>query len=590
MDAAERLWPRITVVTPSYNQGRYIAETIESVAGQGYPNLEHIVIDGGSRDGTLDVLTRYPHLRVVSEPDRGQADAINKGFAIAGGDIWCFLNSDDTLLPGALERVAREIDPARGRHVVMGRCRFIGGDGRDTGIEHPSAFESYWRVLAVWKGYTIPQPAVFWTPEVWRTCGPMDLALKYHLDYDLFCRVARRYRFHVIDQVLATYRLHAESKTEGWTEADRLGDSIALSRRYWGLPITPFYWTLALSLAAYRLDRVGRARRLYLAAREVRRQGRRMHSWPLVAAATALAPEVAFYLGVYPTMRSAASRTIRRAAARLARRRPSSVQTRVYLEKDDPWDDRWVGPQVAVIRRVTEGAQRVIVSGSADLTYLSGPLSLTLSVDGRAAGTRDIVADGPFVLVFDLEQPLPRGDHHLEVRASDYFVPHQFTRGRDFRPLSWRVAPIDPFVVVSAGAMAYPVDHGPGRPRGSTLWFAEGWHQLEATRLDWHRWAPDRGTLHVEVPTRRAALLRGEILACCRPNVASVAVNGRVVATLNVAGERFAPFAVAIELEAMDNRIEFQSGLPAVRPSGDRRLLGIAIRNLVLEAAQGAQA
>jgi glycosyltransferase involved in cell wall biosynthesis len=590
MDVAGKEWPRITIVTPSFNQGRYIAGTIDSVASQGYPNLEHIVIDGGSRDGTLGVLARYSHLTVVSEPDRGQADAINKGFAIATGGIWGFLNSDDTLLPGALERVAREINPARGRHVVIGRCRFIDGEGRDTGIEHPSAFESYWRVLAIWKGYTIPQPAVFWTPEVWRTCGPMDLALKYHLDYDLFCRFARRYHFHPVNQVLATYRLHAQSKTEAWTEADRLADSVALSRRYWGPPITPFYWMLALSLAAYRFDRVGRARRLYLTARELRRMGRRVRSWPRLAAATVLAPEVAFYLGLYPAMRSAASRTIRRAAAKLARRRTPAVQTHVYLGKADPWDDRWVGPRVAVIRRVTEGAQRVIVSGIADLTYLASTLSLTLFVDGGSAGTRDILVDGPFVLVFDLEQPLACGSHRLELHASDYFVPHQFTRGRDFRPLSWRAAPLNSCVVVSAGATMYTVEHGPARPGRSTVWFAEGWHQLEATQLDWHRWASDRGMLHIEVPTRRAVLLRGEILAHRQPNLVTVAVNGQVVSELNVAGERFAPFAVAINLDATDNRIEIRSGRPAVRPSGDPRLLGIAVRNLVLEAAEGTQA
>ena len=265
------------------------------------------------------------------------------------------------------------------------------------------------------------------------------------------------------------------------------------------------------------------------------------------------------------------------------------MQTQVYLEKADPWDDRWVGPQVAVIRRVTEGAQRVIVSGSADLTYLAGGLSLTLCIDGLKAGSRDISIGGPFVLVFDLEQALPRGDHRLELQASDYFVPHQFTRDRDFRPLSWRAASMDPFVVVSAGATTYPVDHGPDRPHGPALWFTEGWHQLEATQLDWHRWSSDRGTLRVEVPTRRSALLRGELLAYRRPNVASVAVNGRVVATVTVAGERFAPFAVALELDAMDNRIDIQSGVPAVKPSGDPRALGIAVRNLVLEAAQGTQ-
>ena len=228
--------PRISVVTTSYNQGAFIGETIESVLAQDYPNVEHIVVDGMSTDGTLDVLARYGHLRVIREPDRGAAEAINKGFQVATGDIWCFLNSDDTFLPGALHRVAREIDPAAGRHVVMGRCRFVDEHGRFFGVEHPCHFESFRRVLEVWKGHFIPQPAVFWTPEVWKTCGPLEVGL-IHLDYDLFCRFARRYRFHVIDQVLANYRLHSESKTVEWSEAERLEDSIRLSKRYWGLSL-----------------------------------------------------------------------------------------------------------------------------------------------------------------------------------------------------------------------------------------------------------------------------------------------------------------------------------------------------------------
>ena len=99
-------WPRITIVTPSCNQGRFIKETIESVRLQNYPNLEHVVIDGGSKDDTLQILCEYNHLKVISEPDSGQGNAINKGFGIATGDIYGFLNSDDTLLPEALTRVA----------------------------------------------------------------------------------------------------------------------------------------------------------------------------------------------------------------------------------------------------------------------------------------------------------------------------------------------------------------------------------------------------------------------------------------------------------------------------------------------------
>ena len=208
-------FPRISIITPSFNQGKFIAATIESVLAQNYPNLEHIIVDGGSTDKTLEMLGNYPHLKVISEPDRGQADAINKGFRHATGEIWAFLNSDDTYLPGTLHRVAQEIDPHKGCHIIMGRCKFISAEGSEIGIEHPSAFENHERVLKIWRGYSLPQPAIFWTPEVWNTCGGMDEQLHFALDYDLFCRFSQKYHFRTIDQVLATYRLHDESRRVG---------------------------------------------------------------------------------------------------------------------------------------------------------------------------------------------------------------------------------------------------------------------------------------------------------------------------------------------------------------------------------------
>ena len=167
--------PKVSIVTSSYNQAAFIARTIESVRTQDYPNVEHIVVDGMSTDGTVDVLARYPDLKVIREPDRGQADAINKGFRAATGDLFGFVNSDDTLEPGALSAVVDAIDPGAGRHVVMGRCRFIDESDRFLGVEHPSRFQSHRRVLEIWKGHEIPQPATFWTRDVWERSGPLEM-------------------------------------------------------------------------------------------------------------------------------------------------------------------------------------------------------------------------------------------------------------------------------------------------------------------------------------------------------------------------------------------------------------------------------
>src|SRR5512138_2934462 len=131
--------PRISIITPSFNQGIFIEATIRSVLDQGYPELEHIIVDGGSTDNTPAILARYPHLKVISEPDRGQADAVNKGLRLATGEIIGWLNSDDTYYHGALAEAARIIDPAKGVSIAMGRCAYIDEEGSPTGAEHPCA-------------------------------------------------------------------------------------------------------------------------------------------------------------------------------------------------------------------------------------------------------------------------------------------------------------------------------------------------------------------------------------------------------------------------------------------------------------------
>ncbi len=436
-------WPRISIITPSFNQGQYIAATIDSVLAQQYPNVEHIVIDGGSTDMALDVLRRYAHLKVVSEPDHGHANALNKGFRLATGDIWGFLNSDDTLLPQALSRVAQEIDPQRGRHIVMGRCRFIDAQGRFIGIEHPSQFESHRRVLAIWKGYTIPQPAVFWTPEVWQTCGGMHEHMQSsEIDYDLFCRFSRHYRFHMVDQVFATYRLHAASQTVQQTEANRLADCIQISKSYWGSPLSLMYWQLTLALAWYRFNRVGRARAWLRQAQDDWHHQRRARALPYALAGGALAPEVAFYAALYPLLREHAKGAARQLVQRLAARRGVYPQTAVYLDHVELWHDGWAGPHLLLASEAVGGEQTLVLQGFVDLTYMEQPFILTVYVDKQPVGVRQVEQSGQVLWPMPLDAPVLPGQHIVEVQASTWFVPHRFTHGGDFRPLAWRVESI----------------------------------------------------------------------------------------------------------------------------------------------------
>jgi glycosyltransferase involved in cell wall biosynthesis len=448
--------PRISIVTPSYNQGAWIERTIRSVLDQGYPDVEHIVVDALSDDATAGVLARYPHLVTIREADRGQADAVNKGMARASGAILAFLNADDTLEPGALHRVAEVLAPGSGRHVVMGRCRFIDGDDRFTGIEHPSAFESHERVLAIWKGYAIPQPAVFWTRAAWQRCGPLDADEHLVLDYELFCRMSRADTFHTVDRVLANYRLHDDSKTQRSDRRQRLDASIRVSQRHWGPWWTPMHLRLAASLAWHRLDRIGRGRELMRQAVTLRQEGNTGAAVLAGIAGVLLAPRVAFYVTAYPALRREAKGLVRQLLDRLAVRRPVTPLDEAHGRNDGVWPDGWVGPH-AVLRLVRIAGGPVRLRGYADLTYMDGPLTLRLSrgVDASAGDTKAgepvvvhrIAADGPFVLELPVfpENDRPENDDKLvvTVEADRSFVPDQFRHNGDHRPLAWRLDGVD---------------------------------------------------------------------------------------------------------------------------------------------------
>lgn len=259
--------PTISIVVPSLNQAQYLPETLQSLADQNYPALEVIIQDGGSSDGSVAVaenfVRRYPVIfRLFVEKDSGQAEALNRGFARAGGEILGFLNSDDTYFPGTLHRVATEIDPARGRGVVMGRCVFTGEGTGCAGVEHPSEYVSHFEHLAIWKrGFnTIAQSSVFWHRAVWERCGGLDVNEHYTLDYDLFCRFSRHYPFHRIDQLFSTYRLHDRSKSRQLTEAEVLELSIKVSRKYWELWLSPLRWRCEFSFWLHHQQPHERAR------------------------------------------------------------------------------------------------------------------------------------------------------------------------------------------------------------------------------------------------------------------------------------------------------------------------------------------
>lgn len=204
-------WPKITVVTPSLNQGRYLEATLRSVLLQGYPNLEYIVMDGGSSDNSVEILERYrPHLAYwQSKPDAGQADAIASGLARATGEICGYLNSDDILLPGALRHLARMFLRRPSVGVVYGNRLVIDEQGGVIGRHvWPYLLSRYhWA-----RGQPLAQECCFWRKEVYSRVGGIDRSKFFIMDYDLFYRMWKATRFRKTRAYLGALRVHGESK------------------------------------------------------------------------------------------------------------------------------------------------------------------------------------------------------------------------------------------------------------------------------------------------------------------------------------------------------------------------------------------
>ncbi len=227
--------PRISIVTPSYNQGQFLEEAILSVLSQDHPDLEYIIIDGGSTDGSLDIIRRYRHRLAywVSEPDRGQSHALRKGFARATGDVLGWLNSDDLYVPKALEAVGEAYRAHPGSVVVGNVITFDARTGAEKLVQQAGiSLESmvkFWERKFSWH-----QPGVFFPRSVYELVGGLDEELVYFMDHDLMCRLLQRCAVVYIEQLLAKFRLHETSKT-CLARAHFLRELSLVSQRYWPL-------------------------------------------------------------------------------------------------------------------------------------------------------------------------------------------------------------------------------------------------------------------------------------------------------------------------------------------------------------------
>lgn len=229
-------WPRITVVTPSLNQGAFLEATLCSVLEQNYPNLEYIVVDGGSQDGSVEILRRYSdRLNYwVSEPDAGQTDAILKGFAKASGEIINWLNSDDLLLPDALFAVALAYRERNAQIIVGEDLHFTDDLARPAAHFRPAGY-NYPGCLRFWEAdFRYHQPCTFFTRKLYEHCEGLDLSLHYLMDYDLYCQMLAQPGATVayLNQPISAFRLHPHAKTSRH-KTKFLAEQRAVSQRYW---------------------------------------------------------------------------------------------------------------------------------------------------------------------------------------------------------------------------------------------------------------------------------------------------------------------------------------------------------------------
>ena len=205
--------PLVSIITPSFNQARYLEATINSVLGQDYPSIEYIIVDGGSTDESADIIKKHEGRIAwwVSEQDKGQTDAINKGFNRATGDILAWINSDDTYNPGAVSAAVKYLFENPEVAMVYADCNFI--DENDKVIGKFNAAQTDYRRLR--EGYVhIPQQTMFFRAKYWKELGPLDPSFYFAMDYDLWTRIAAHAPFkYLAGHTWANFRLHTSGKT-----------------------------------------------------------------------------------------------------------------------------------------------------------------------------------------------------------------------------------------------------------------------------------------------------------------------------------------------------------------------------------------
>jgi len=212
--------PLVSIITPSLNAGRFIERALRSVTDQDYGHVEHVVVDGGSTDGTMDILARNPRVRVISAPGSGQTEAINRGISVASGEIIGWLNSDDFYLPGALAAVVHAFERDDSVDVVYGEMQFVDASGRFVRHLRNTPFDK--RMLFFYGCY-IPSTATFWRRRVTDEGHLLDTGFRVAMDWEWFMRMTvLGYHFQFVNRLIASFTKRADSISATHQDLERM--------------------------------------------------------------------------------------------------------------------------------------------------------------------------------------------------------------------------------------------------------------------------------------------------------------------------------------------------------------------------------
>lgn len=392
--------PKVSIITPSFNQGEYIADTIESVLNQTYDNIEYIVMDGGSTDETVEILQSYgDRIKWVSEKDGGQADAVNKGIRVATGEIIGWLNSDDTYYPDAVEKAVAALLSHPGVDMVYGEGDYIDRNGRVTGRYDTKLFDH----AELANECVICQPTAFFTKEIVEKVGLLNADLQLCMDYELWMRIGREGTVMYMPERMATSRMYEENKTLSRRDEVYKECCAQLKKHYGYVPHSWIY---------------GYADHLLSTGRGINRK------------ACYLALFLRYNYDRPGYFRDCFKRYLQ---IRKMRRSPV-VQTSVV--SNDKYADGWISKTYKLVLECHAGEDELLVEGEHLLPF-EEPFFLTVAVNGRKKDY-SLAEHGPFSFILPI-QAQPGDKLVVELTANQTYIPSEHGASTDNRPLSVQI-------------------------------------------------------------------------------------------------------------------------------------------------------